>query len=159
MRFSKLSFAVLGVMCAMGSVVGAGQQAGRSEEIVVLDAEFHHIGDSVINEWVVPVPEGTYLEIPFWLTHGQIEAITTAHLDFFLLHNSWSHIIVNGRRYSLPETENMDARFLAVAAKTLFSIPPSFLKAGPNWLVFEAMQHGTNVDDLEIGDVVLILSY
>ncbi len=157
MSFSKLSFVVVGVACAMVVGMGASPNAGGLEEIV-LDAGFHHLGDNFIPSWVVPKPEGTILEITFLLNQGQIRRAETAHLEFFLLHNSWSNVIVNGRQWSLPETENTDGTFVDITGKTLFSIPTSFLEAGFNSIVFESTQRGNNFDDLEIGEVVLMLN-
>ena len=154
---SKLSFAVLGVVCAMVVGMQASPPAGQLEEIV-LDAGFHHLGDAFIPSWVVPDPEGTILEITFLLNQGQIQRVKTAHFEFFLLHNDWSNVIVNGRRWSLPYTANTDGSFLDITGKTLFSIPTSLLDMGLNSIVFESTQRGNNYDDLEIGEVVLMLN-
>ncbi len=164
MNLSKLRLGLVGVACAM--VVGMGTSlawrapaanAGGLEEIV-LDAGFHHIGDLFIASWIVPEPEGTTLEIMFRLTQGQIRRAKTAHFEFFLLQNDWSNIIVNGQRWFLPVTANTDGRFVDITGKTLFSIPTSFLEAGLNSIVFESTQRGNNYDDLEIGEVVLMLN-
>ncbi len=135
----------------------ASPNAGGLEEIV-LDAGFHHIGDLFIPSWIVPEPEGLTLEIMFRLTQGQIRRAKTAHFEFFLLQNDWSNIIVNGQRWSLPDTRLTDGRFIEVTGKQLFSIPKSFLRQGSNSIVFESAPRGTNFDDLEIGEVVLMLN-
>ncbi len=158
MKLMGLGFGVVGVSCAM--VVGMGSNqivGGVGVEEIVIDAGFHHLGDNFIPSWVIPDPEGTILEITFSLTQGHIQSAKTAHFEFFLLHNDWSNLIVNGQRWFLPNTSSTQGPFVDITGKTLFSIPTSFLEAGLNSIVFESTQHGNNYDDLEIGEVVLML--
>ena len=103
-------------------------------------------------------PDGTPVAITFSLNQGQIQSAKTAHLEFFLLNNHHSNVIVNGREWSLPYTGDTNGSFGDITGKTLFSIPSSLLGAGLNWLAFESTQHGTNFDDLEIGEIVLVLN-
>ena len=161
-RIMAVALGVVGVACAM--VVGMSEpesrrlEAGGLEEIV-LDAEFHHLGDNFIGSWVIPDPEGTSLEITFLLNQGQIQRAKTAHLEFFLLQNDWSILIVNGRRWSLPQTHlTSSTAGLEIAGKTLFSIPTSLLNMGLNSIIFESTPHNRNYDDFEFGEVVLLLN-
>ncbi len=160
-RIMAVALGVVGVACAM--VVGMGEPESRGLhgglQEIVLDAEFHHLGDNFIEPWLIPDPEGTILEITFLLNQGQIQRAKTAHLEFFLLQNDWGNLIVNGRRWTLPETHLTSSGFgLDIAAKTLFSIPTSILDMGLNSIVFESTQHGKNFDDFEFGEVVLLLN-
>ncbi|MHC4217281.1 MAG: hypothetical protein ACYSU7_02385 [Planctomycetota bacterium] len=143
-----------------GQTAGAvGMANGGGYQEVILDGGFHHLGDNFLAHWIVPDPEGTTLEIIFWLNQGQIQSAKTAHLELFLLQNNWSNVLLNGRRWSLPLTEDTEGvDQLPVTGMTLFSFPKSFLQHGDNSIVFESVPHDGNFDDFELGEIALILS-
>ena len=157
-RFLKPGLLAMSAACVMVVGMGANSNIGGLEEIV-LDLEFHHLGDNFFATWTVPSPEGTILELTFPLNQGQIQRAKTAHLELFLFNNHWANIIVNGRALTLPYTgETSSTLGLEIAGKTLLSIPPAFLQSGVNSIAFETTQHGSNFDDFEFGEVVLLLN-
>ena len=59
-RIMAVALVAVGIVCAtvigMGTLESRGLGASGLEKIV-LDAEFHHLGDNFIGSWVIPDPE------------------------------------------------------------------------------------------------------
>ena len=152
------------VLLITGFFMCFGVVVAQENELVelVIEPDFHHLGDDYAPTFVEPSPEGTYWETSFWLDGKMLKQAKDAHIESFILANDWANVLINGRSIALPHNPaNHRLVFLLEnkIGKELVSIPLGYLQEGWNSIAFEstARRYGDH-DDMEFGDVVLALT-
>lgn len=143
---------VLILMITM-SVVPISATASPSQLCEILVTDFVHLGDSQ------PV-WSTTVRIP----NRKLRRSGYAAIEFLgvgVEKEVSSSIIVNGRKYALPVSEELGLADLASLGKSVIPIPIGLLRKGNNTIAIEAALtgHPTNLyDDFDLADIVLVLS-
>ncbi len=121
------------------------QEAGGEDDLIVLHAKMHHLGDSRVKTWpgVPEDPEGSRLEFTFRAKAStKLRCLVVRHLD---ADNVW-WIVLNGKRIGRLKKNKKEARDFN------YVVPANTLRDGRNKLSFEPTR---KTDDILIGNVRL----
>ena len=118
---------------------------------VMLDYRYHHLGDAIIDNFLIPKPEGTYWETNFWMRESLINSVEISFAKFVGREINLSDLIVNDNRIRIHEAFTpTDHNFFIY----IIPIPINFLQNGRNVIGVESKRFDDGTfDDIVFGEV------
>jgi len=123
---------------------------------VIVETDYHHLGDDTINWMHNPSPEGVIWEKTFILPPFSASVATIA---FTAAHIQHTDITINGISIAIPIVEpNKVADDDHFYRTYVITIPAAAFHPGENKIGFKPLQQTNgNYDDIEFGKVILYL--
>ena len=120
---------------------------------IILDYRYHHLGDVISENFLIPKPEGTYWETHF-LKDNLLNSVEIAFVKFLAKHIDFADLIVNDNRIRILEAASPTAHNYLIY---IVPIPINFLKNGRNVIGIKVNQWDTgNFDDIEFGEFEIV---
>lgn len=140
---------------ALSACLAFAAQASVAQLITVnVEAEYHHLGDNTVANFMFPNPEGLSLDRTLNLT-SLLNSARSAYIEFKARNIDFSDLVINERVIAIPTTNLPGEADLVNPYRTqLIVVPAKFFIVGTNTLGFRVLRlNSGNYDDIEIGEI------